>query len=111
MTAKNWTLKMKLRVSQLIVKMMGLITIKACAGKDIPGRKLRLLDLLCAPLNRVLPIVCNPYRLVTSHSHLSIVGVQQVAMNSALDDASPHQDAITSMAARTNHLVQQSVVK
>jgi hypothetical protein len=110
MTAKNWTLKMKLRVSQLIVK-MGLITIMTCAGKDIPGRKLRLLDLLCAPLNHLLPLVYNPHRLVTSHSHPSIVGVQQVAMNSALDDASPHQDAITSLAARTKHLVQQSVVK
>jgi hypothetical protein len=105
MRVRNWTLRMKLRVSQLIVKIMILIMM-ICAGKDVPGRKLKGKVFLCLLLHHLLSLIYSPHCLLTSHSHLFVTGVQQVAMGSTLDDASLCQDVITIMATRTNHLVQ-----
>jgi hypothetical protein len=73
MRAKNWTLKMKLRVSQLIVKMMVLIILIIYKDKDVPGRKLKEQGVRYL-LYHLLSLLHNPRLPVTSHLYLSVVG-------------------------------------
>jgi hypothetical protein len=111
MRGKNWTQKMRLRVSQLTVKMMVSIKLKIYAGKDVPGKKMKMHNSLYLILHHLLFLTYSPYHLVASHLRLCVTGVWQVAKGSALDDVSLPQGVITTMAARTNHPVQQSVLK
>jgi hypothetical protein len=110
MRVKNWTLKMKLRVSRLIVKVTVLILVMICISKGVPGRKLKEQDFKYF-LHHILSLMCNLYLPVTSHLHLPVSGEQQVAMGSSPDDTSLPQGFIITVAAKANHLVQQSVLK